>query len=80
MVSHSVKLGLYLPASEHARMVEAVLGGGRGALQAAYAQAFIQFLDGLDAGREQTFLVVRGPKRRVTVRLPSALCERIGQP
>jgi len=77
MVSHSVKLGLYLPAPQHARMVEAVLGAGRGALQAAYSQAFIDLLDALDAGLEQTFVVVRGPKRRVTVRLPSALCERI---
>ena len=77
MVSASVKLGIYLPAALLTRMVSATEAGGRGALQAAYAQASGAMLDALDAGLDQPFLVVRRPKRRVTVRLSSILCERI---
>ena len=77
MCTPSVKLGLYLPPLLHGRMVDLVKGGGRGALQAAYAQAFSDLLDALDGEDTPVFAAVRGPKRRVTVRLPKALSLRL---
>jgi hypothetical protein len=58
-------------------MVDHAKRGGRGALQASYARAFSELLDALDSDRNQIFAVVRGPKRRVTVRLPEALAQRL---
>jgi hypothetical protein len=71
------KLGLFLPAALHDRMVDANRDKPRGALQAAYATAFVALLDALDAGDQMLFAAVRGPKRRVTIRLSAALCERL---
>ena len=73
----SCKLGLFLPAVLHQQMVTATRDQPRGALQNAYAAAFVALLDALDAGAEVVFAVVRGPKRRVTVRLSPALCARL---
>src|SRR5476649_1370710 len=77
MRTQSVKLGLYLPRSLHERMIAAAASVGRGALQAAYAKAFGDLLDALDKGFDLVFAAVRGPKRRVTVRLAETLCERL---
>lgn len=77
MCPASVKLGLFVPADLHARMVAACRDGPRGALQAAYAAAFTALLDALDAGVEVVFAAVRRPKRRFTVRLSEALCQRL---
>ena len=44
------KLGLFLPAALHDRMVDANRDKPRGALQAAYAAAFVALLDALDDG------------------------------
>ncbi len=71
------KLGLFLPAVLHQRMVDANRDRPRGALQAAYAAAFVALLDALDGGAEVVFAAVRGPKRRVTIRLSAGLCERL---
>ena len=49
----------------------------RGALQAAYGEAFRRLLDGVQAGDDVVFAAVRGPKVRVTVRLSQALCDRL---
>lgn len=73
----STKLGLVVPGPLHARMVEASRGKPPGALQDDYAAAFTALLDGLDAGDEVVFVAVRGPKRRVTVRLTEGLSHRI---
>jgi hypothetical protein len=77
MCSPGVKLGLYLPATLHGRMVAAVRGRPRGALQAAYDTAFREVLDLVESGAELVFAAVRGPKVRVTVRLCAALCARL---
>jgi len=71
------KLGLVLPAADHARMVARAAGGGRGHLQRLYVAAFESLLAALDAGEAVAFPEVRGPKIRVTLRLPAALCARI---
>jgi len=73
----SVKLGLFLPAALHARMLAAAAGQPRGALQAGYAAALGALLDALDGGDAVVFVAVRGPKRRVTVRLTATLCQRL---
>ena len=77
MCTPGVKLGLYLPATLHDRMVAAAGGKPRGALQAAYGEAFRRLLDGVQAGDDVVFAAVRGPKVRVTVRLSQALCDRL---
>ena len=79
MRTPGVKLGLYLPATLHDRMVSAARGRPRGALQAAYGEAFRRLLDAVQAGDEVVFAAVRGPKVRVTVRLSRALCDRLRQ-
>jgi hypothetical protein len=71
------KLGLFLPAGLHQRMVDANCNKPRGALQDAYAAAFAGLLDALDGGAKVVFAAVRGPKHRVTVRLSRALCARL---
>ena len=71
------KLGLFLPAGLHQQMVDATRHLPRGALQAAYIAAFAALLDSLDAGVEVVFAAVRGPKRRVMVRVSRALCLRL---
>ena len=71
------KLGLFLPAGLHQRMVDTNRDKPRGALQAAYAAAFAGLLDALDGGAEVVFAAVRGPKHRVTVRLSQPLCARL---
>jgi hypothetical protein len=73
----SEKLGLFVPASLHHRMLAACLGKPRGALQADYAAAFADLLDALDRGEAILFAAVRGPKHRVTVRLTKALSLRL---
>lgn len=73
----SEKLGLFVPGALHERMVAANRAEPRGALQAAYAAAFADLLDALDAGEAVIFAAVRGPKRRVTVRLTAALSQRL---
>jgi hypothetical protein len=79
MASSSCKLGLVLPESFHIAMIALAARGpsGRGALQAAYAAALQALLADLDEGRPVTFPAVRGPKIRVTLRLPRGLCETI---
>jgi hypothetical protein len=71
------KLGLVLPAAAHARMVARAGGGGRGRLQALYQTAFEALLASLASGEPVGFPAVRGPKIRVTLRLPETLCARI---
>ena len=73
----SVKLGLFVPADLHTRMLAANACRPRGAVQAAYANAFVDLLDALDGGEEILFAAVRGAKRRVTVRLTEALSHRL---
>jgi hypothetical protein len=73
----NAKLGLYVPAALHGRMLAASEGRPRGALQDDYAAAFGALLDALDAGEQVTFACVRGPKRRATVRLTEALSARL---
>ena len=73
----SFKLGLFVPASLHQQMVDACRHLPRGALQKAYIAAFAALLDDLDAGVEVVFAAVRGPKRRVMVRVSRALCLRL---
>ncbi len=77
MCSPGVKLGLYLPATLHDRMIASSRGRPRGALQAAYDTALTELLDLIKSGSEVIFTAVRGPKVRVTVRLCAALCERL---
>ena len=77
MCSPGAKLGLYLPATLHDRMIATARGRPRGALQAAYDTALSELLDLLESGAEIVFAAVRGPKVRVTVRLSRALCERL---
>ena len=77
MCTPGVKLGLSLPASLHARMIAACRGQPRGALQAAYGEAFRQLLDAVQAGDAVVFAAVRGPKVRVTVRLSRGLSDRL---
>ena len=77
MCTPGVKLGLYLPATLHERMIVTTHGRPRGALQAAYDTALRELLDLVDSGAEVVFAAVRGPKVRVTVRLCAALCERL---
>jgi hypothetical protein len=77
MCTPVVKLGLYLPADLHKRMVGASLARPGGALQAAYGEAFCRLLDRVAAGDQIVFAAVRGPKVRVTVRLSQALCDRV---
>jgi hypothetical protein len=72
-----VKLGLFVPAALHARMITANAGKPRGALQADYAVALAALLDAIDGGHQVVFAAVRGPKRRVTVRLTQALSQRL---
>jgi hypothetical protein len=50
MCTPGAKLGLYLPASLHHRMVASTRGKPRGALQAAYGEAFHRLLDVVQAG------------------------------
>ena len=76
-IEHPCKLGLFLPAALHQQMVDVGRDKPRGALQVAYAAAFEALLDSLDGGAEVVFAAVRGPKRRVTVRLSFALCARL---
>ena len=71
------KLGLFVPAGLHQQMVDACRHMPRGALQKAYIAAFAALLDSLDAGVEVVFAAVRGPKRRVTVRVSRAFCLRL---
>lgn len=73
----STKLGLFVPRALHVRMLEASAGKPPGAVQDDYAAAFTGLLDALDAGADVVFAAVRGPKRRVTVRLPEGLSHRI---
>jgi hypothetical protein len=77
MCTPGVKLGLYLPATLHERMIASSRGRPRGALQAAYDTAFSELLDLVESGAEVVFAAVRGPKVRVTVRLCRALCDRL---
>ncbi len=58
-------------------MVDANRDKPRGALQADYASAFVALLDALDGGDDVMFAAVRGPKRQVTIRLSTELCERL---
>lgn len=71
------KLGLVLPAADHARMTALGLRAGRGGLQRVYEASFEALLAALAAGETITFAAVRGPKIRVTLRLPAGLCHRI---
>jgi hypothetical protein len=73
----STKLGLFVPGSLHLRMLDASRGKPRGAVQDDYAAAFAGLLDALDGGALVVFAAVRGPKRRVTVRLTEGLSHRI---
>jgi hypothetical protein len=73
----SEKLGLVVPEPLHQRMQEASRGKPRGALQEDYAAAFIELLDALEGGETVVFAAVRGPKRRVTVRLNEPLILRL---
>ena len=73
----TVKLGLFVPAALHARMIAANAGKPRGALQADYAAALAALLDAVERGHPVLFAAVRGPKRRVTVRLTPALSQRL---
>ena len=77
MCSPGVKLGLYLPATLHDRMIASARGRPRGALQAAYATAVRNLLEVVDSGAKVVFAAVRGPKVRISVRLCAALCERL---
>ena len=80
MASRSCKLGLVLPESFHAAMIAQAArcpSGRRGALQAAYAAALQALLADLDAGEAVTFPAMRGPKIRVTLRLPRGLCAAV---
>jgi hypothetical protein len=77
MCTPGVKLGLYLPATLHDRMIDSTGGRPRGALQSAYRQALCDLLEFVESGAEVVFVAVRGPKVRVTVRLCAALCDRI---
>ncbi len=72
-----VKLGLFLPAALHARMLTASQDRPRGAVQDDYAAAIEALLEALERGEAVTFACVRGPKRRVTVRLTEALALRL---
>ncbi len=74
MRPRGVKLGLFLPPALHDRMIAAA---GRSGLSAAYAQALAHLLDRLDAGEVIAFAAVRGVKKRVTVRIDQALCDRL---
>jgi hypothetical protein len=67
-------LGLFLPPALHDRMIAAA---GRKGLSAAYAQALAHLLSRLDAGEFIAFAAVRGVKKRVTVRIDQALCDRL---
>ena len=69
-----VKLGLFLPPVLHDRMIAAA---GRNGLSAAYARALEALLDRIDAGEVVAFAAVRGRKKRVTVRIDEALCDRL---
>ena len=71
------KLGLVVPADLHDRMIASARDRPRGALQAEYAAALTDLLDCLDDGAPLIFAAVRGPKRRVTVRLSEALTLRL---
>ncbi len=55
-----------------------IAAAGPNGLSAAYARAFTELLDRIDAGDAVMFAAVRGLKKRVAVRLDHALCERIG--
>ena len=74
MGSSGVKLGLFLPPALHDRMVTAT---GCQGLSAAYARALTALLDRIDAGEVVAFAAVRGRKKRVTVRIEQALCDRL---
>lgn len=74
MAPSGVKLGLFLPSTLHDRMIVAA---GRAGLSAAYAQALAALLDRIDAGEAIPFAAVRGRKKRVTVRIDHALCQRL---
>lgn len=74
MRTPGVKLGLFLPPALHGRMTATC---GRQGVGDAYARAFAALLAQLDAGETVTFAAVRGPKSRVTVRLPPALAARV---
>ena len=73
----STKLGLFVPGALHVRMLQASRGKPSGALQDDYAAALVALLDALDAGAEVIFVAVRGPKRRVTVRVTEGLNHRL---
>ena len=76
MCTPGVKLGLYLPATLHDRMVAAAGGKPRGALQAAYGEAFRRLLDGV-AGRRRCRLRggpgPEGPRDRPSIPGASAI-------
>ena len=74
MRPRGVKLGLFLPPALHDRMIAAA---GRNGLSAAYGQALAALLDRIDAGDVIAFAAVRGVKKRVTVRIDQALCDRL---
>ena len=71
------KLGPARPQVLRAGMVARALAFGRGGLQIVYAAAFEGLLAALDAGETISFAAARGPKIRVTLRLPERLCARI---
>jgi hypothetical protein len=74
MRPQGVKLGLFRPPALHDRMIAAA---GPSGLSAAYALALARLLDRLDAGEVIAFAAVRGVKKRVTVRIDQALCDRL---
>ena len=74
MSASDTKLGLFVPPPLHDRL--RIRAGATG-VGDAYAQALEDLLDALDAGEAVTFAAVRGPKKRVTVRLDPALVARL---
>ena len=71
------KLGPFVPAALHERLVAAKRTTPRCALQTAYALALADLLEALDGGEEVIFAAVRGPKPRVAVRLREGLSRRL---
>lgn len=76
---HGQKLGLVVPPALHEKMLRrAQVGGqGRGRVQRTYQAAFEALLAAIQMGEAVAFAAVRGPKIRVTLRLPARLCMRI---
>jgi hypothetical protein len=54
-----------------------IAAAGPSGVSAAYAQALADLLHRLDAGEIIAFAAVRGVKKRVTVRIDQALCDRL---